>query len=295
MQAPDRPAGNIFDIGYRTYDGPRLGRRHAFFSLYWYTLRGAFGLGRRTSSKVIPAVIAIIAALPAAVQLGIAALLTEEVEVIRPEGYFGFVQVPVALFCAAIGPEIAGRDMRQRTLTLYFSRGLSRRDYAAAKLAAFATALALLTLVPQAVLVIGNGLASDDLAGYITGNGWDFPRTFVSGMAIAFASAALSLAVAAQTSRRAYSTVAIAAVFLVSWPVVGVLVTEVGGIGRWAALLSPFDVFFGSALWVFDVPPDPDTVHDQADLAAWAYGVALAAYAALGTLAVIRRFDRIAA
>ena len=42
-------AGSIYDLGYRRYDGVRLGRRHSVLSLYFYTLRGAFGLGRRST------------------------------------------------------------------------------------------------------------------------------------------------------------------------------------------------------------------------------------------------------
>ncbi|HQW51136.1 MAG TPA: hypothetical protein PL082_03690, partial [Tepidiformaceae bacterium] len=118
MPATEPRSGEIYDLGYRGYDGPRLGRPYAVLSLYLYTLRGAFGIGRRASSKVIPIVITVIAFLPALVQLGVAAIVSEEVDIIRPENYFGFVQVPVALFCAAIAPEITGRDQRQRTLSL---------------------------------------------------------------------------------------------------------------------------------------------------------------------------------
>ena len=50
-------AGSIYDLGYRRYDGERLGRRHSVLALYLYSLRWAFGLGRRTSSKIIPVAI----------------------------------------------------------------------------------------------------------------------------------------------------------------------------------------------------------------------------------------------
>ena len=241
MPPAEHRTGSIYDLGYRRYDGLRLGRQHAVLSLYFYSLRGAFGIGRRTSSKIIPIIIAVIAFLPALIQLGVAAIVSDDVDVIRPENYFGFVQVPVALFCAAIAPEITGRDMRQRTLSLYFSRALQRRDYALAKLAAFATALMVLTLAPQALLLVGNGLASNDLAEYVGDNWEDMPRTIASGVGIAVAMGAVALAIAAQTSRRAYATIAVVAWFLVTWPISGILVAEVGGAGRAAALLSPFE------------------------------------------------------
>ena len=102
MPPAETRSGNIYDLGYRGYEGARRGRPYAVLSLYLYTLRGAFGIGRRTSSKIIPIAITVIAFLPALVQLGVAAIVSENVEVIRPENYFGFVQVPVALFAAAV-------------------------------------------------------------------------------------------------------------------------------------------------------------------------------------------------
>lgn len=295
MPPSEARSGSIYDLGYRRYDGPRLGRQHAVMALYRYSLRGAFGIGRRTSSKIIPIVITVIAFLPAVVQLGVAAIVSDNVDVIRPENYFGFVQVPVALFCAAIAPEMAGRDMRQRTLSLYFSRALLRRDYALAKLAAFTTALMVLTLAPQALLLVGNGLATNDLRDYVSDNWEDLPRTVVSGVAIAAAMGAVAMAIAGQISRRAYSTIAVAAWFLVTWPIAGILVQEVGGAGRAAVLLSPFDFVYGAAMWVFGVTPERDSVQDVAGIPLWGYGAAVAAYAAAGTAFVIRRFERIAA
>ncbi|HTI30486.1 MAG TPA: ABC transporter permease, partial [Methylomirabilota bacterium] len=46
--------GAIYDLGYRGYDGPRLGRRAAFATLFWASLRACFGLGRSGRSKVVP-------------------------------------------------------------------------------------------------------------------------------------------------------------------------------------------------------------------------------------------------
>ena len=47
-------ASRIHNIGYRSYDGVRLGRSYARRSLYSQSLRGAFGLGRSAKSKVLP-------------------------------------------------------------------------------------------------------------------------------------------------------------------------------------------------------------------------------------------------
>ncbi len=295
MQPAEGRTGSIYDLGYRNYEGERLGRRHAIMSLYWYTLRGAFGLGRRASSKIIPIVITIIAFFPAVAQLAIAALVSDDADVITPDGYFGFVEVPIALFCAAIAPEIAGRDMRQRTLSLYFSRALHRRDYALAKLAAFTTALTLLTLAPQVILVFGNGLATSDLGGYISDNWADVPRTIAAGLLIAATCASVSLAIASQTHRRAYATVAVVAWFLVIFPIANILLYSIGGAGKAAIFLSAFDFLYGCTLFIFNKEPGFDTAQEVADFPMWSYLACVVAYIAAGVAIVVRRFDRIAA
>ena len=50
---PER-AGAIYDLGYRRYDGFRLGRRSSMLALFTQGLRSAFGLGRRPASKIAP-------------------------------------------------------------------------------------------------------------------------------------------------------------------------------------------------------------------------------------------------
>lgn len=288
-------AGSIYDLGYRHYDGPRLGRRHAILSLYLYSLRAAFGIGRRTSSKIFPVILVVVAFIPATIQLGIASIATGAIDIFHPYDYFGFVQLPVALFCAAVAPEMGGRDQRTRTLSLYFSRALRRTDYAYAKLAAFATALLVLTLLPQAVLYFGNALSGNDAAGYLQDNWKDIPRIIVNGLALSAMMAAVSLAIAAQTPRRAYSTVAVIALFVVTFPIAAILVNGIGGAGHWAILLSPFDFLYGTSLWLFNIEPDADSPLGHAGLSMWIYPATTLAYTAVCSVLVVRRFERIAA
>ena len=66
--------GAIYDLGYQGYDGPRLGRRAAFWTLYWSSLRAAFGLGRSGRSKIVPWGLPAIIMLPAAVAGAIQAI-----------------------------------------------------------------------------------------------------------------------------------------------------------------------------------------------------------------------------
>lgn len=289
------PGGNIYDLGYRRYTGERLGRKHATLALYLYTLRGAFGLGRRTSSKIIPVIITVIAFIPALIQLGIAAIASGVIDIIRPENYYGYVQVTVALFCAAVAPEVAGRDQRTRTLSLYFSRALRRSDYALAKLGAFTTALLLLTLVPQAILFVGNALATNDTAAFLDDNWNEVPRIAASGLLIAALMASASLAIACQTARRSYATVAVIALFLITTPLAAIFVHETGDWGRLAILFSPFDLLTGTTLAIFDIAPDPDTSLDIADLPALLYPAVTLALTLFFDGLVLRRYERITA
>jgi ABC-2 type transport system permease protein len=295
MPPAEPRAGAIYDLGYRTYDGRRLGRTAAILSLYTFTLRGSFGIGRRPSAKIIPIIVAAIAFIPAIIQLGIAALIGDQAEIIAPWNYLGFIEVPVALFCAGVAPEVFGRDLRYRTLALYFARALHRSDYALARLGAFVTALAFLTLGPLLVLVIGNGLASPDLLEYLRERWLELPQSFASGAVIAVVAGAGSLAIAAHAPRRAYATIAIAAWFLVSLPLAAILVEVGGDFGRYAVWFSPLDLLSGVTLAIFDREPSPGSIQAAADLPLLTYPALAALHVLAATWLILRRFGRVQA
>ena len=124
-----RRRSNIYDLGYRHYDGPRIGRRGTLLTLYVHSLRSAFGLGRRATSKIFPFALAVFAFVPAIIQLGVGAIVSgvdQHVDLFKHEDYFTYVRIILVLFCAAVAPELVGRDQRNRTLSLYFSRAVSR-------------------------------------------------------------------------------------------------------------------------------------------------------------------------
>src|SRR4030042_2040500 len=74
MSLSTEPEGSVYDLGYRAYEGVRLGRTHSILSLYVTSLPGVFGLGRHTSSKILPFGLAILALVPAVVQLAFVAV-----------------------------------------------------------------------------------------------------------------------------------------------------------------------------------------------------------------------------
>ncbi len=289
-------AGSIYDLGYRHYDGVRLGRQHAVWTLYWDGLRAVFGIGRRVSAKILPFGLGAILLLPALVQLGIAAALPERITVIKPEEYFNLTQVIIFLFCAAVAPELVGRDQRAGTLSLYFSRGILRWDYAGAKLAALTTSLFLIVILPQAVLFAGSCLASNDSLAYVRANWQDVPVFIGAGFVVSAFMASISLGIASQSPRRAYATVAVLAFFLFVTVVGGILFqTLTGDWKRYCVLLNPLSDVDGLVFWMFGTAPRSGSAVAYADFSGLLYLAVLLAAAGAGLLVFLRRYQRVSA
>jgi len=286
--------GSIYDLGYKRYEGARLGRRHAIWALYIYSVRGVFGIGRSLSSKVGPMGLAIIALLPAVVQLGTAAIAPEDIEVVEPAQYYRFIEVVLAAFCAVVAPELVGRDQRMQTLSLYFSRALRRQDYALAKFAALITGMLAITVIPQVIMFVGNGLAANDFGDYLQDKWTDLPSVLGSAILLSGFIASIGLVIAAQTPRRAYSTVAILAAFVLA-SAVGSSLFEAAGqdVGRFVLLISPFHIVNGLTLWFFDASPEVGSQLAEADLPGAAYAIEAASVALLMLALLLRRYGRI--
>jgi ABC-2 type transport system permease protein len=266
--------------------------------MYVHNLRMIFGLGRPVSSKVAPWLLVAAAYVPAVVQAGFGALeqTTADVELILPEEYYTYIQIVLAIFVAVVAPELAGRDQRSRTLSLYFSRAIVRDDYALAKYAALVTGMLLLTLGPQVLLFLGNGLTLDDVGGYARDNWNDLPASFASAVLVSTLLAGIGLAVAAQTSRRAYSTIAIVALLVVSSVVGATMVESIeSDLGRYGVLISPFDMAEGFTYWFFGAQPEQDTAVDTADLWGGTYGIVATLISLVCLALVLYRYRRIQA
>jgi ABC-2 type transport system permease protein len=302
-QPPDLLAGSatgsIFDLGYRGYDGPRLGRRHAISSLFVQSLKWTFGIGRGGRAKIAPFALAGLTLLPAILAVGIRALAgqaTERVAPITPQNYLTFVQTFIAFFVTAQAPELLGRDQRHHVLTLYFSRALERTDYALAKYGALVCALALVLFVPQLILLLGIVFASIDLG---AGVGEALPLVvpiFVSTMVAAAFFSGVGLVIAAFVPRRAFSAGAIVATFLVLSGVVQVLVIQ-GRLRdpfRYVALLDPYALLDGLATTMFGgIGRNPTVTRSGIDPAVFAAGACVVAVVTL--IVLVLRYRRIEA
>lgn len=290
--------GNIYDLGYQGYDGPRLGRTSVTLGLLRQTLRAAYGIGRGGRAKIVPFGLAVLAVLPAVIAVGITALVAQtgaggalaEASPIRHDTYHGLTSTLIMLFCAAQAPELFGKDQRYNVLPLYFSRVLTRTDYALARTGGLLLAIFLVSVVPQVVLTLGAVLAASDPLTGLADEAPEIPRYLLTSALAAGLLGGIAAVIAAWTPRRAYATAAIMAVFIVP----GIIVTVVHELATrdLAQLLifaSPGDIIVGVNAAVFDTIADSPAVA-AADFDGWVY-LAAAGIGILASLAlVVRRY-----
>ncbi len=307
MTLPDAPAvartrtGAIYDLGYQGYDGPRLGRRAAIATLFWSSWRSAFGLGRSARSKIVPWGLTIIALLPAAVAVGIVALVGDAVQPFTYDNYLPQIAITLSIFVAAQAPELVGGDQRNQVLSLYFSHAIQRIDYAAAKMAALTAALLVVTLTPQLVLFAGRVLSSTDLLSALGDEAPKLIQILVSSLLYSATFAVIGLAIAAFTPRRSFATGAIIAFFLVT-SIVSQILSSIGTaqLSQYAQLLDINQVLLGVTYTIFGGPgfsfgPPRDPPSLTPDLSGVAYFAALAIVLVVAAGVVVLRYRRIQA
>jgi len=289
-------SGSIFDLGYRHYEGARLGRPAAILALYVDGLRACFGLGRPGRAKVVPVGLLALALLPAVIAVAVEALAGGVIpNPIRYDNYFSTIVQFLVLFVAAQAPELVGRDQRYQVLPLYFSRALDRLDYPAAKVGALVSALLVVSLLPQAAIFTGKVLGGRDPVAAFGANLGAVMPIAVSGLAAAVVMGALALAVAAFTPRRAYATAAIFALFYVSLGVASVIAGAVrGGWADFAPLLAPTATLEGLTAWLFGTTAHGDAFGTFA-LPGPVYGLAALVLAAVALGVLAWRYRRIPA
>ena len=291
--------GSIYDLGYRRYDGPRLGRRHAVASLVRHSLRSVLGLGRGGRAKVLPLLCIGMPAVIAVLLVGIRALAArggiDSSEIVPGhEGIYPTIWVFPVLFVAAQAPELLGRDQRYKVLTLYFARALRRPDYALGKLVALSLGVLSIMLVPHLVLGVGSILLTTDTTRAIGEELGVLPAVFGSSVVIAVVASALALAISSLTPRRAYATAAIFGAFIIPGIVAAIVIgLDLGAASQWIVLLDVGALLDGANAWFFSV--DPSTA---AALSGLSTGVLLGGALLVGVVSVVAlvaRYQRIPA
>nr|WSW68034.1 ABC transporter permease subunit [Streptomyces sp. NBC_00995] len=237
----------IHNIGYRAYDGPRLGRAYARRSLYSQSLRGSFGLGRSVKSKVLPMLLFAVMCLVAAILVAVAIATPNMTQLpIRYTRFAIYLQAVIGLFIAAQAPQSVSRDLRFKSIPLYFSRPIERSDYVLAKFAAMASALFVLTATPLVILYVGALLGKFDFADQTK---W-FAQGMVSVALLSVLFAGLGLVMAALTPRRGFGVAAVIAVLTITYGAVSTIqgiAWNTGSTGAvpWLGLFSPITLIDG--------------------------------------------------
>jgi ABC-2 type transport system permease protein len=214
--APAGASGVIHDLGYRRYDGRRLGRAQIARALCWHSLRSAFGVGRGLKAKIVPVITFAIMCLPAVVNAVAVALNSSHARIVPYDTYVSILRILVmTIFIAAQAPELVSRDIRSHVLPLYFSRPIRRVDYPLAKLAAFIIACLIMIEIPELLLYLGTVLQAHGFSSV-----WAQTRALIPGLLVglmwAIVLAAIGLALASFTGRRAYATGTIAIFFFLT-------------------------------------------------------------------------------
>ena len=287
-----RAAGTIYDLGYQRYAGRRLGQFNAVKTLFTFSLRTAFGLGRGDRSKIIPGAILLITFLPAIVQVGIASA-TQRPEFINYAGHLQFTAFLLALFAAAQAPELIVTDRQHGVLSLYLSRPLTGTDYAFAKLAALSAGMLVLTLGPQLLLFLGKVFM---LASPWTSlkEEWRKLLPIVGGtMVVSVLMASIGLALSSLAGRRAFASANVIALFLFM-PAASQLLRSLttGDVRRYLVLANPVFLMTGFTNWLFAIEARRRSVIGRADLPGTTYLITILTVCLVCTFILWWRYRR---
>jgi len=216
----------IHDLGYRRYDGPRLGRAQIIRALAWHSFRAAFGLGRGAKAKIVPLVALVALCLPAAISAF--AMSRGNARLVDYDTYTPALRdLVMTVFVAVQAPELVSRDLRSRVLPLYFARPINTIDYPLAKYLAF-TGACLVMIEGPLLLLYGGSIANVHGGSAV----WAQTRALIPGLLVglmwAVVLAAISLFLASATGRRAFATGAVAIFLLLTFTLSEILLQVEG-------------------------------------------------------------------
>ena len=208
------PYGEVFDRGYRRYDGPRRGRRGAITSLIGYSMKRAMGIRKSWTAKILPFLLYVAITIPLIVQIGLTAIVPD-LGFASYSGYLQAIFLTVGIFVGTAAPEIICVDRHERTLPLYFSRAITRFDYVLAKVVAMTLLAMTMTVVPSALLWLGRQLTAEDVWQAMRDNIGDLGRVVFAGTMTALVLGAIGLAVSSFTNRKGIAITVIIFLFVV--------------------------------------------------------------------------------
>jgi len=263
--------GTVFDIGYQRYTDAREGRGRSRRAIFKDGVRIALGLGRGGRAKILPwfFIIALsVLGLVFAIVAGAANRLggpgtAEKANLPSHSDYYGIASIILFVFGAVMAPELLCRDKRDGTINLYLVRPVSGGDYVAARWAAFLVVMVAAAWLPQLLLFLGLSAGDPNPIGYLQQHWIDVPRFLLAGAAMALYVTTLAMLTASFTSRRAYASVFLVGLFVITTPFTVGLAQHISGTaGQWISMFNltniPVhvnDVIFGDVSEITEEAP----------------------------------------
>jgi ABC-2 type transport system permease protein len=262
-------SGTVFDIGYQRYTGPREGRWRARRAIFKDGVRIALGFGRGARAKVLPwffiGVLAVIGLVMAIVAGAADRMFGPGASANLPShsDYYGIASIIVFVFAAVVGPELLCPDRRNGVINLYLVRPLSASDYVVSRWAAFLAVMVAAAWLPQLILFLGLSGGDPAPVDYLRKHWLDVPRFLAAGVVMALYTTTLAMLTASFTTRRAYASVFLVGLFVITTPFTVGLSQEIGGkAGQWISMFNltniPVhvnDVIFGDASEITEEAP----------------------------------------
>lgn len=278
MVATEQPGyGEVFDRGYKHYEGQRLGRGHAIWALTTYSMKRALGIKKGIGAKIIPILLYIGVLVPAIAMIAVRGFLPQAMPINYAE-YFTIIFVMVGIFVATIAPEMLCGDRQENVLPLYFSRAITRMDYLVAKILATAILTLTMSLAPVFILWLGYQLLDESPLTAMRDNLGDLGKIVIAGVLIAFYLGAIGLMISSFTGRKSVAVGVIVLGYLMSESIANFVLyaTDLEMVWkRVIVFLSPSTTVTGLVGKMWNASMDPMT--NQLGLSAIVYGAVMVA------------------
>jgi ABC-2 type transport system permease protein len=295
------PRGVIHDLGYRGFDGRRLGDGAITLELYRNSVAQAFGIGRSGKAKIMPWLVILLMAVPAVVLGAIsiqAGQAPPEAEMSAPSTYFAYpywTQLLITIFVATQAPVLFARDLRYRTIVLYFARPVSRTRFVLTRLAALTTAIFVVIVGPMLVW-FACALSTGNESGL---HAQRFGAAVVGVAVLSLVLAALAGLVSTLATKSGLALAAIIVVLMVPSAMITLalaITTQLDndGVGQLIASAHPFTAVALLVSGIFGDPPVNSTIPQPHG---WLIGFAVAvcvAWVLLPVLALVARIRSVA-
>lgn len=286
-QPPAQPYGEIYDLGYKHYDGNRLGRSHAIRALIVYSIKRGLGIKKKWTAKLIPLGMYAVAFIPALIVAGIKAFVPSDDFTYSYHDLNDFIVLTLFIFAAALGPEMLSDDRRENVLGLYFSRALTRLDYLLAKISAMGILLGTIAFGPPLLLFIANVLLAGNPITYFFDHVSDLGRIAAYGILVSAYLGAISLTIASYTNRKGVAgAIFIGGLFMITGIANALFEAIDAGIRDYIILFDPGDLIIAISAWVWEEPTNMSIASLQGT---W-YGIAVLVTVGLASLSMYRRY-----